>query len=182
MTRRLQVRNAIGPAIHMTTGVPEGDSMSVCAMLVVSSAFYWTLHTPTVFPYAYADNWSYLTTNQRDNILTFQKIKQLVAALRMQIDFTKSWAWGATLDARQDWKTFLHQEFPDDTPVQVLNSTKDLGCMTHYTNHITLGHLKTKIASAIQRCKRLRCFKMNEHCSKSSDHTNSHLAPRVLRS
>ena len=135
--------------------------MSVCAMLVVSSTFYWTLQTPTVFPYAYADNWSYLTTNQRDNILTFQKIKQLVEALRMQIDFTKSWAWGATLDARQDWQTFLHQEFPNDTPVKILNSTKDLGCMTHYTHHITLGHLKTKIASAVQRCKRIRWFQLD---------------------
>ena len=68
LTRRLQVRNNVGPSMSMTTGVPEGDSLSVCAMLVVSSAFYWTIHSPTVFPYAYADNWSYLTTNQRDNI------------------------------------------------------------------------------------------------------------------
>ena len=161
MTRRLQVRQAIGPAIHMTTGVPEGDSMSVCAMLVVSSTFYWTLQTPTVFPYAYADNWSYLTTNQRDNILTFQKIKHLVEALRMQIDFTKSWAWGATADARHDWQTFLLHEFPDDNPVKILNSTKDLGCMTHYTHHITLGHLKTKMASAVQRCRRIRWFQLD---------------------
>ena len=97
LTRRLQVRQAIGPAITMTTGVPEGDSLSVCAMLVTSSAFYWTLSTPTVFPYAYADNWSYLTTNQRDNIRAFRKIQDLVHAFRVQIDYAKSWAWGCLL-------------------------------------------------------------------------------------
>ena len=158
LTRRLQVRQAIGPAITMTTGVPEGDSLSVCAMLVTSSAFYWTLSTPTVFPYAYADNWSYLTTNQRDNIRAFRKIQDLVHAFRMQIDYAKSWAWGATAEARKDWQEFLRQEFPHDNQVHILNSTKDLGCMTHYTRHITLGHLKTKIQNAVQRCKRIRWF------------------------
>lgn len=74
VTRRLQIRNAVGPAMTMTTGVPEGDSLSVCAMLVVSSAFYWTLQSPTIYPYAYADNWSYLTTNQRDSLLAFRRI------------------------------------------------------------------------------------------------------------
>ena len=159
MTRRLQVNKAVGPTITMTTGVPEGDSLSVCAMLVVSSAFYWTLQSPSVYPYAYADNWSYLTTSQRDNIVAFRKIQHLVEALRMQIDFAKSWAWGATTDAREEWKQFLQTESPQLNQVSILNSTKDLGCMTHYTNHITLGHLKTKITSAIQRCKRIRFFR-----------------------
>lgn len=68
-------------------------------------------------------------------------VQQLVEALRMKIDYTKSWAWGASTDARKEWKTFLHEEFPQDNPVSVLNSTQDLGCMTHYTNHIVLGHL-----------------------------------------
>lgn len=111
LTRRLQVRQAVGPTISMTTGVPEGDSLSVCAMLVTSSAFYWKLCSPTVFPYAYADNWFYLTTNQRDNIQAFRNIQDLVNALRVKIDFAKSWAWGATTDARKDWHEFLHQEF-----------------------------------------------------------------------
>ena len=158
MTRRLQIRQQVGPPITMTTGVPEGDSMSVCAMLVVSSAFYWTLQSPTVFPYAYADNWSYLTTTQRDNLHALRQLQRLVEDLRMQIDYTKSWAWGATKEARLEWQTLLEEEFPDDNPVCILNSTKDLGCMTHYTRHITLGHLKTKINSAVQRCRRLRWF------------------------
>ena len=158
MTRRLQIRQQVGPTITMTTGVPEGDSLSVCAMLVVSSAFYWTLQSPTVFPYAYADNWSYLTTTQRDNIQAFYRIQHLVEALRMKIDFAKSWAWGATKEARTDWKDFLADEFADHNQISVLNSSKDLGCMTHYTRHITLGHLKTKINSAVQRCRRLRWF------------------------
>ena len=158
LARRLQIRGNIGPPMTMTTGVPEGDSLSVCAMLVVSSAFYWTLHTPTVFPYAYADNWSYLTTNQRDNIQAFRQVQHLAEALRMKIDYSKSWAWGATADARKEWLQLLTLMFPEDNPVKILNSTKDLGCMTHYTNHIVLGHLRQKIQNAAQRCRKIRYF------------------------
>lgn len=107
-------------------------------MLVVSSAFFWTLQSPRVHPFAYADNWSYLTASQRDNIQAFHKIQHLVEALRMQIDFAKSWAWGATADARQDWKDFLHHDFPQRNQVPILNSTKDLGCMTHYSLSVSL--------------------------------------------
>ena len=158
LTRRLQIRGNIGPPMSMTTGVPEGDSLSVCAMLVVSSAFYWTLCSPTVFPYAYADNWSYLTTNQRANIQAFHLVQQLVTDLRMQIDYAKSWAWGATAEARREWQAFLNLTFAADNQIQILNSTKDLGCMTHYTNHVVLGHLKQKISTAIQRCRKIRSF------------------------
>lgn len=132
-------------------------------MLVVPSAFYWTLQSPTVFPYAYADNWSYLTTNQRDNIQAFVRIQHLVEALRMKIDFAKSWAWGTTADARHDWQAFLHTEFGPDNQILILISTKDLGCVTHYTRHIVLGHLKTKINSAVQRCRRIRWFQTTIH-------------------
>ena len=158
LTRRLQIRGNIGPPMSMTTGVPEGDSLSVCAMLVVSSAFDWTLCSPTVYPYAYADNWSYLTTNQRANIQAFRLVQKLVADLRMQIDYSKSWAWGATAEARREWQDFLHLTFEDDNQIKILNSTKDLGRMTHYTNHIVLGHLKQKIQAAAQRCRKIRSF------------------------
>lgn len=85
-------------------------------------------------------------------------MQQLVEALRMQIDYKKSWAWGSTMEARKDWKVFLDLSFPDSNHVQILNSTKDLGCMTHYTNHIVLGHLKQKIQNAAQRCRKIRRF------------------------
>ena len=111
-----------------------------------------------MFPYAYADNWSYLTTNQRDNIQAFCQVQHLAEALRMKIDYSKSWAWGATADARKDWLQLLTLTFPEDNPVKILNSTKDLGCMTHYTNHIVLGHLRQKIQTAAQRCRKIRYF------------------------
>ena len=155
MTRRLQVRLAIGEPIHMTTGVPEGDSMSVCSMLVLSSAFYWLLHSPNLHPFCYADNWSYLTCSQRENYQAFQKIQQMADSLRLQIDYKKSWVWGTTKAARDQWQATLNELLDDPQLVRILNSAKDLGCMCHYTKQIVLGHLKEKFTSAAARCKRL---------------------------
>ena len=42
---------------------------------------------------------------------------------------------GATAEARKDWQDFLTLDFPHDIKVPVLNSTTDLGCVTHCTNH-----------------------------------------------
>ena len=155
MTRRLQVRSAIGEPITMTTGVPEGDSLSVCSMLVLSSAYYWLIRSPNLDPFCYADNWSYLTSSQRENYQAFTRIRQLALNLRLQIDYQKSWAWGTTKVAREKWQETLQDvmENPDD--VRILNSAKDLGCMCHYTKQVVLGHLKEKFLSAATRCKRL---------------------------
>ena len=155
MTRRLQVRLAIGEPLTMTTGVPEGDSMSVCSMLVLSSAFYWLIQSPTLDPFCYADNWSYLTCSQRENYQAFDCIRQLATELRLQIDYQKSWAWGTTKVARDQWQVTLNETMGDHHDVRILNSAKDLGCMCHYTKQVVLGHLKEKFLSAATRCKRL---------------------------
>lgn len=139
----------------MTTGVPEGDSMSVCSMLVLSSAFYWLIKSPVLDPYCYADNWSYLTSSQRENYNAFQQIRTFAASLRLQIDYNKSWAWGTTKAVREQWRETLDEVMEDSQQVRVLNSAKDLGCMCHYTKQVVLGHLKEKFTSAAARCKRL---------------------------
>ena len=37
--------------------------MSVVGMLALSYAFFHQLHRPQIFPFAYADNWTFLTTD-----------------------------------------------------------------------------------------------------------------------
>ena len=76
-------------------------------------------------------------------------------SLRLQIDYKKSWVWGITKAARDQWQDTLNEVLDDPQLVRILNSAKDLGCMCHYTKQIVLGHLKEKFTSAAARCKRL---------------------------
>ena len=46
-----------------TTGAPEGDSLSVLAMLAPATAFHWSISNESVSPHGYADNWGRSTFN-----------------------------------------------------------------------------------------------------------------------
>lgn len=54
LTRALQCGKSLGVARPSTTGLPEGDSMSVVGVLAVSYAFHTCLKSPQVHPYTYA--------------------------------------------------------------------------------------------------------------------------------
>lgn len=111
MTRRLHVQGDVGSPIYVTTGVPEGDSMSVCAMLVISSAFYWYIQTPSVFPMWTIGPTSLPINNTISRHCLASNILHHFAHLRIQIDYAKSWAWGSTQDAWKEWKTLLNELF-----------------------------------------------------------------------
>lgn len=65
MTRALQSGNSLGDACGATTGLPEGDSMSVVGMLALSYLYYRKIQTPNLHPYTYADNWSFMSNYGR---------------------------------------------------------------------------------------------------------------------
>lgn len=96
LTRSLQSGKDLGPPMTSTTGLPEGDSLSVVGMLSLSFVFHQKLHSPQLRPYAYADNWSFMTASERAAFHAMKTILNLVKELRMVIDFSKSWAWATS--------------------------------------------------------------------------------------
>ena len=62
------------------------------------------------------------------------------SALRLQIDFEKSWHWSIA-------KEFRTSSFPSgDIPIKVESHVKDLGERFHYNKAIQLGNVKEKIS------------------------------------
>ena len=59
MVRYPQIHGAVTEGIASTTGVPEGCSISVLAMLATSAFYFYRLSAQHVRPFAYADNWSW---------------------------------------------------------------------------------------------------------------------------
>ena len=156
-----QIKGALGKGIAASSGVPEGDSGSVVGMILVSATYYYMLCSPVLVPYAYADNWSWMTTCQRAQFMALQKVLNLIASLRMQIDHGKSWSWGTTKAMRAACHA-LNCLFPDGTvDIPVLETAKDLGYQMHYNQHITLGTLSDRIKTGIKRCVRLRWIPMS---------------------
>ena len=150
-----QVQGCLGEPLSSTCGVPEGDAMSVLSMVLLSATYYYKICTPRVQPYAYADNWSFMTMSEREQFKTLKSILNFVASLKMKIDHSKSWAWGTSKQFRDSCQD-LELLFPDGlTPIVVKTSTKDLGYHIHYDKRITLDEMKERLQSGIQRCEKL---------------------------
>lgn len=156
LTRVLQCGQAIGEAAHSTTGLPEGDSMSVVGMLALSFVFHHVIKTPQVHPFTYADNWSFMSTSERETFRAMVKILNLVSELRMKIDMGKSWGWATSKPLRQFWCDASQIMLQPDFMFKIKNHVQDLGCMISYTNQVVLGPLRDKIDNAIAKCNRLR--------------------------
>ena len=154
MVRYPAVDGQVGLGITSTTGVPEGCSISVLAMLATSCFFYCNLVQPLIQPFAYADNWSWLSWEQRAHFIAFNKMQHVVRVLRLQLDTNKSWHWGTNKQFRQACHEF-HSNHLQDEQIGVKTQTKDLGEMVHYDKSASLGFIKDKIDEAILRMKKV---------------------------
>ena len=161
LVRHPQIKGTLGSCVAASSGVPEGDSCSVLAMILMSSTYYFMLRSPVLTPYSYADNWTWMTTCQRAQFVALQKVLNLITSLRMQIDHKKSWSWGTTKAMRTACHA-LNCLYPDGTlEVPVVETAKDLGYQLHYNQHITLGSLRDRIKTGIKRCTKLRWIPMS---------------------
>ena len=154
MVRYPTLDGCVGHAITSTTGVPEGCSISVLAMLATSCFFYCRISCDKVQPYTYADNWSWLSTEQKAHFVAFREMQQVVKALRLQLDSKKSWHWALNKQFREACQTF-HEENDIFENIPVKTQTKDLGEIVHYNKSCTLGFIKEKINDALSRLKRI---------------------------
>lgn len=141
--------------IQSTTGVPEGCSISVLAMIATSSMYYFKMVNQYISPYAYADNWSWMSTQQRAHFVAYETVLRLTEVLRLTIDFKKSWHWGTTKTFREACLQVadLHQDVA--TPVTIKSCVKDLGEIVHYDKSASLGFIKEKIDESIARLQKI---------------------------
>ena len=161
MRRFPHLYGCLGMPTESTTGAPEGDSLSVLAMLALAAAFHWAIANDAVTPNGYADNWGWSTFNFEHHKVAFISTVNFTNALRLQIDFEKSWHWSITKEFRNACLE-LSSLFPDGKiPVRVEAHVKDLGERFHYNKLIQLSNVKEKITEAECRAKRLKSLPLN---------------------
>ena len=138
-----------------TTGIPEGDSLSVLGMAILSTAFYFRIARPTIQPFTYADNWSWQAKSTRDHFRAVMNTLNFVESLRMKIDQGKSWAWGTD----KNFKTCaqnLNALFPaEHDPIIICSSAKDLGMQIHYDKRKSLGCINNRVQEGLKRAANL---------------------------
>ena len=124
-------------------------------MLATSCLFHAWLKTQYIRPFAYADNWSWMSSRQRAHFQAYQQVLRLTCVMRLSIDHAKSWHWGTKKDFREfcNHLALLHPW--EDVSVVIKNAVKDLGEKVNYDKSASLGFIKEKIDEAVTRMHRL---------------------------
>ena len=171
MERTLQIKGFCSKPVPSTTGAPEGDALSVCAMLAIAAVYFHRMSLCRVTPFTYADNWTFMSNSQRSLFRAFTSTLNFAQALQMKVDLKKSWGWGMSKEMRLFWKQ-TECLFPDQqTVIEVKQASKDLGCMMQYTRKITLGCFKERMKGAGRRLMRLSKHHISVHDKASKIQT-----------
>ena len=155
MTRYPYIQGIFTDGITSTTGVPEGCSVSVLSMLATSTLYFYRLTNQQVHPFAYADNWSWMSMQQRSHAIAYQRMLHLVQVLRLQVDFAKSWHWGTTKQFRDFCKTLMTDDDGRIQCAEIKSCVKDLGELVHYNRSASIGFIREKIEEGVNRIQRI---------------------------
>ena len=156
LTRVPVIKGHFGPAIESSTGVPEGDCISVLVMIGFSSVFYYRLRNPRLNPFAYADNWSWLTSTTRDNLSAFIKVLNLTSSCKMIVDIQKSWLWATDANMRKSI-TNVNELFPgQNVTIPVKSHAKDLGEIVQYSKCRFAAPMIDRVKEACKRLEKLK--------------------------
>eukprot|EP00435_Cladocopium_sp_Y103_P060985 s320_g22.t1 len=155
MVRYPTIQGCVTAGIPSTTGVPEGCSISVLSMLATSCLFRCFLANESIRPFAYADNWSWMSKQQRAHFCAYQQVLRLTCTMKLQIDHSKSWHWGTKKSFRDFCEnlSLLHPQ--NDVTIQIKTTVKDLGERVNYNRSVSLGFIKEKVDEAISRMHRI---------------------------
>ena len=153
MTRRLQLFHTlfhyVGDAVNSTTGCPEGDCLAVVAMVAFSYFYHYKLSALGAKVFTYADNWSWLTTDEQTMLQCFHSLVQIAVRCKLTVDYAKSWVWGTNKKAMMKIDSIRH-DIPDEVQLVVKDHAKDLGVTINYSKQRRIGPFRERFDSAIQ--------------------------------
>ena len=146
---------SLGPGLPSTTGVPEGDPLSVVAMLAVCyAAHHWPRSSASVLR-SYIDNFTWTCTEPTALPEAVASARAFCLSLRLPIDWTKSYCW-ATLSAHRRWlHQIAHSLVPEGHRLQVVDGAKDLGVCFRFGSQATTPNVTARLQKGHGRLLRL---------------------------
>lgn len=156
MQRSWSIDSQIFPQHVSTTGYPEGDAWSVVGMLAVNA--FWVYHASQITPRlcAFADNWGYSTECPDDHLRLIPLLQKLTRALRLQIDWKKTWAWFTHESHKEMLLRAKNQFLHEDASFAFVANARDLGYILHYKAQQTRATQRERHAQALLALKKLR--------------------------
>ena len=131
MERQVLVQGAVFGSSIATTGVPEGDPLSVVAMFSVAACFRDFVETvaPEVLVLTFADNWEVFAYRQEELNAVMQVLPTFMDDMLLPVNPLKCWLWSISPAIRRCLRTWTWK----DEKVPVLLSARVLGADVSYS-------------------------------------------------
>ena len=143
----------VSAELFSTTGLPEGDAMSVAGILALCWLCSTMLQDHGLEPMLFVDNWSWVSEVDELHTAGLQVIQDLTSALRIRVDWGKSFAWSRHPEGSHWWRLHGEHILPPDGTLQLLASAKDLGTAMRYRSSRALGCLRARFEEGHRRLK-----------------------------
>ena len=155
MERRTVFHGDVSDGIPSTTGLPEGDAMAVAGAVALCWLQYHCLHTFGLQPTTFVDNWSWSTGSVELNAIGIAETRALVSALKLQIDWSKSFGWSVHDAGLRWWRDFGPTLVPAQASFQLLTQVRDLGAAVRFRHLQLLGSMRERLSAASDRLQSL---------------------------
>ncbi|CAE7445849.1 unnamed protein product [Symbiodinium sp. CCMP2592] len=155
-TRFVCFHGQLGPPTPSTTGMPEGDPLSVVAQIAVCWALVARPLPPSCTPWTYVDNLSWLADNGPDLRFLLEDAVAFCQSLCLPIDWGKSFCWGTTPALRKFWKGLGLPASPPFGQLKLVKDAKDLGVHFRFSRNQGLGTAAARLSDGLKRLSNLQ--------------------------
>ena len=157
MQRYWQVGQECSFFFDTSTGCPEGDSLSVVAMVFI--AWLWVEGIIRIQDdmgaSAYADNWTWWAVDPNLHQPAFQRTLSLTDDLGLEIDWQKTWRWETSDSHATIFKQIIAHFVPTGN-LELMTHAWDLGTPIAYKAMNKLGKMKLRFDKAKARLNRIQ--------------------------
>ena len=162
LQRSIVVGGHYSPLHSSTTGVPEGDALSILAMAMIGLIFHNLVQEMGAEAYTYADNLEWVTDDFSANRALATAVLQFLDAWRLPISPSKCWCWATTPYLRKQWTELWKELFPNQE-AQVHVVAKDLGFEVLYGAQLRHATLHMRFNAAYDKLHRMAKLPISIH-------------------
>lgn len=157
MQRFWQVGHECSTFFDTSTGCPEGDSLSVVAMICI--AWWWVEGISRIHDEmgssAYADNWTWWAVDPVLHDPAFRHTTMLTREMGLEVDWNKTWRWETSGDHADIFKKIIEQHVPTGQ-LELMTNAWDLGTPIAYKATNKLCKMKQRFDKAKARLNRIK--------------------------
>eukprot|EP00435_Cladocopium_sp_Y103_P015415 s3974_g3.t1 len=137
--RHFIVDGSCSSSVPACTGYPEGDPLSVCAMVLTNIALHHMVEAEVVGTQvvSFVDNWETQSTCVEVTNRTYAAMERFAAMIDVQLDSKKSYFWATQSQDRK---------FLTSSGRKVCHHSADLGGHVNYTRKLTNYTVRSRLA------------------------------------